>query len=1056
MRDAPATTNRETPVVDRHSRTATQTVASPFRLANGSAFGFLAEEDGYIFGKGRKRTKFGRPSSEWVFVDAPPSPVEKATDWETDDIEARLQEFESAEPAGLIDAEPPSPSPQTVHTDSGISNDTNDTEAVIPAEFLEDTVSPSKGEDVEVLHAADTYKEDGVGSVEGRILEHQKEGKALEIQKAQFEEVGQNQAEKWPLVSEVHRFGKHEETDGEHVEGQRENELQGQSPSPAPVFSHERMKVEEAMGKGHELKSPPEEEELCNSSRPDFREDVHQSPFPVLRTTSSPSSYVETTAPAQYNPFLAKSEAGGSEETELGQQSLPEGQMASVVDLPDVHFTFQGNRTRQASVSAVNSAMEEERECSVKSKLVTDGVSSPPEHFDIADAQEGSVSGEDSDIEMVSEMEGPKDERFGYDVRDRHVSGASSGYDSEPGKVEEVEYGSEEYGSERGQNAHFESRADTEEGSFWDDSESDMEEDGGNQQPMRRKPTQAEVIVIYSDDESDDNSEPEDNQRPGPDLEQLPKADVSSPDQREDAYLSQDCESEISDVEGRSGQGSRFASSQDSDTGIQEHGAVKNYTWLDGAPDDAQQSQLPGQSFLAAMECQGQGPVPKALPEQEAQGPFEPISQPVVYDFTAISEARVHLPLTETSDTTAHNKTTQFEYRETLHAETQMATPADTQEAVGSPSHAHTLPIVSSHDLLSPQMSQELQATVENTAEVIKSEPRTEGEEIFNETEPSPVYLEDTEVDAAPKARDRSQEPLVPMASGVLLETVEEEPPIQDFVDALSTVERSPESPTPSFESAREYSSDIEPQSGPVSQVTSPAVGRRTRLAYFCPLSSLSRNFNSAVDTLSVVVSSSPVSQATHQPRDHYVTLHVTDPSTEGITVCAQAFCNDEDALPVASKGDVILLRNFKVSSADRKAVLCSTGKISSWAVFIQGDENNVWIAGPPVEYDDDERAYVSELRQWYLEEGAELLEKKEALLSNRGSTEASMTGTSDAGSTASTRGGKKRSRRREKKSTPRRLTVHELRHGRRYTDASPSDKESIHELRNGTLYAHL
>ena len=48
------------------------------------------------------------------------------------------------------------------------------------------------------------------------------------------------------------------------------------------------------------------------------------------------------------------------------------------------------------------------------------------------------------------------------------------------------------------------------------------------------------------------------------------------------------------------------------------------------------------------------------------------------------------------------------------------------------------------------------------------------------------------------------------------------------------------------------------------------------------------------------------------------------------------------------------------------------------------------------------------------------------------------------------------RSLRRGRKSH-RRITIHELRDGRRYAEVgSPSDRESIHELRDGTVYANL
>ncbi|KMU83162.1 hypothetical protein CIHG_00944 [Coccidioides immitis H538.4] len=169
-------------------------------------------------------------------------------------------------------------------------------------------------------------------------------------------------------------------------------------------------------------------------------------------------------------------------------------------------------------------------------------------------------------------------------------------------------------------------------------------------------------------------------------------------------------------------------------------------------------------------------------------------------------------------------------------------------------------------------------------------------------------------------------------------------------------------------------------------------------------------------------------------------------------------FCKTKALLPTCTEGDVILLRNCKVQSIDHKMMLNSMDD-SSWAVFVQGAAENVQVNGPPVEFDEEERNHVTGLRQWYMDSGGALVAKKGARSREGGSVETSSSiAPSESGSVSSRgRGNIFKKYRRKRKSTPRRITVHELRGGRRYLDVgSPPDKESIHELRDGTVYAHL
>ncbi|OAL71371.1 hypothetical protein A7D00_4272 [Trichophyton violaceum] len=67
------------------------------------------EEDGYIPGKGRKRTRFSRPSSEWVFVDSAPSPTKDGDIWDDEKLEAEINSTDQS-PGEAIENRQPSPS----------------------------------------------------------------------------------------------------------------------------------------------------------------------------------------------------------------------------------------------------------------------------------------------------------------------------------------------------------------------------------------------------------------------------------------------------------------------------------------------------------------------------------------------------------------------------------------------------------------------------------------------------------------------------------------------------------------------------------------------------------------------------------------------------------------------------------------------------------------------------------------------------------------------------------------------------------------------------------
>ncbi|KAH8434579.1 uncharacterized protein LDX57_012222 [Aspergillus melleus] len=241
--------------------------------------------------------------------------------------------------------------------------------------------------------------------------------------------------------------------------------------------------------------------------------------------------------------------------------------------------------------------------------------------------------------------------------------------------------------------------------------------------------------------------------------------------------------------------------------------------------------------------------------------------------------------------------------------------------------------------------------------------------------------------------------------------------------------------------------------------------GLRSSLSYFAPLATLVDHYNALVDTISAVTEVRDVIRASSGKKDYILTLQLTDPSMAGTTHFAQIFRPFKAALPSVSEGDAILLRNFKVKSFNHSMMLVSTST-SAWVVF--HSQNQTQVEGPPVEYGKEEQTYATDMRQWYQEDGMAMVADAQLQASieraGREGTPASSVALSDSGSIDSTQRVGERgessvsnlSSRRNRKSH-RRITIHELRDGRRYTEVgSPSGKESIHELRDGTVYANL
>ncbi|EKV10888.1 Telomere end binding protein [Penicillium digitatum] len=229
----------------------------------------------------------------------------------------------------------------------------------------------------------------------------------------------------------------------------------------------------------------------------------------------------------------------------------------------------------------------------------------------------------------------------------------------------------------------------------------------------------------------------------------------------------------------------------------------------------------------------------------------------------------------------------------------------------------------------------------------------------------------------------------------------------------------------------------------------------RTKLCYFAPLATLIDRYDSSVDTISIVHEASPITRAKSGLKLWFVTIQLTDPSMAGTTLRAQIFRHSKASMPVLAEGNAILLRDFKVRNLDHTVMLTSVDS-SAWAVFSSSGPD-AETNGPPVEYDSQERAYASGLRRWYVEVGSDrVADHMLQAAIERDSEESGMTPSgqvpSESGSPDSKRGSQR------KRKSNRRVTIHELRDGTRYTEVGPptSRNSSVHELRDGTLYANI
>lgn len=157
--------------------------------------------------------------------------------------------------------------------------------------------------------------------------------------------------------------------------------------------------------------------------------------------------------------------------------------------------------------------------------------------------------------------------------------------------------------------------------------------------------------------------------------------------------------------------------------------------------------------------------------------------------------------------------------------------------------------------------------------------------------------------------------------------------------------------------------------------------GTTTSFAYYPDLNSLHEHFGQLVDIIAVCTEDSPEPErAKSGPKDYHTTLRLCDSSLDSkgrTAVPGQIFRPVKQALPSTRRGDVVILRSFKVQTLKRKVVLISTDT-SSWAVFRTSlsPKSAAWsevvVSGPPIEYGLAETEHAKTLLHWWRASGEE------------------------------------------------------------------------------------
>ncbi|WEW56124.1 hypothetical protein PRK78_001559 [Emydomyces testavorans] len=929
-------------------KSATNVWSSPAfaRSLPPSIIGDTAEEDGFILGKGRKRTKFGRLSSEWVYLDSPPSPVKAGVEMQQEDVSEAQSNMENASVAF--------PSLPMKLNAGSVAADKQAEYERLPKVSTPPNSSVSINEKGHATNILETAHVD-----HPMDLSHPLETNSIPEQQLSSVEIGQNSARTEHIPD---AFDTAELANSQHISYQAD---------------------ESGVNGWPEINSP---------------HDITWQPLKDIEAMNESLQYISTRRESiVMPPDLSSSPPQIMRDAE--ENSVPEeaisGSSASIRPKADA------NMIRSQSVAMEGLEVENVKEylSGPETEAVIESDLLKNERLELARAEET----EYSESEDLSEEEADSDvSHASLESKNRPTSSGAFGILSPVLKNPE----------------HYEMPRIS----------------------ASRTPYFPEVIILDNDEEVDSSRldaarRPERNQS---EIEEQPEG-VNITTYASESHQQKFVETSVSDaVEDTPG----------SEPSVQAQQPKKKPEEICTAPDfmSQQEGHIRGLSFLSTSEIDGS--------LEEAIFPLAKSETSPEESTSSESHANRMLaanPALFLDGASSESVNIEWSRCENL----QLVTPNNTQDSRVSFSQSQMSPMHAVQTLPTPELSQQGQVSRLSFSESICAA----GTDLtFNSV------LEGS-IEVSQPVAAGLREPASPSPSrSVQISGVGQKGHAEINREDASAEDTEAASNSKALTPLRSQ----EPSSGVSSAVTEISnghenhldhvAGLRTKLSYFSPLSLLGGNFNRSTDTISAVASASPVSRASRNPRDYFITIHITDSSMGGDVVCVQVFCSNKAFLPTCTQGDIILLRNFKVGSVDHKMMLSSMDD-SSWAVFVQGAQENVQINGPPVEFGDEEQAYVTSLRQWYMDGGEDLIAEKTARPRESGSAETSSSiAPSESGSVSSRgQGNIFKKYRRKRKSTPRRITVHELRGGRRYLDVtSPSDKESIHELRDGTVYAHL
>ncbi|ODH52776.1 hypothetical protein GX48_00970 [Paracoccidioides brasiliensis] len=1051
--------------------------ASLGSLSN-SAFDSLAEEDGYIWGKGRKRTKFGRPSSEWVFVDTSPSPPPATTDALEDedyDLEEDQQDVTMKDFPSQTD---------TIHLSQAaafLDGEAQD------GKTMRDSKPPKLAVQTESVHNIPPPKDSRISAPFNPIFDNsQSDGLSSTFTHASDWDASQSQQ---PTVTPYSSFA-------DSFERPLFNHEAVSTPYQRPILSPDTSIVSplETTPAGPNISLPASRSPLPNHLYPEnitgaeldvqapivestvykfvneegyngerlLHESCDRHYMPEQRTNNGERPLSPTSADLDKHrpPNVFRAEEEYEQEQLYGETSRthlmapPTTEEKREVDGTEVehvelHPLLQTSQTFPQHVYEANQEMtdidaDSQKENDINSEGALHEVPARSSMEDMGGAQEefyewtGGIQNEDLEEEL-EELEEELEERLEEEEYEKELE-----EDMELNSDDDMEHIASEVSSQ------YDSESPSDESSEFESEEDALPPRAVYISALRPPP---EIIVLDSDEEDEAGS----YSPTAPPYEEILGSDISqAPGTSETTVLHPQTVTTTSfePLVKLNGTSQLEMSADGPETGVHVE----------------EESNLPLQAASSA----------DVEPTSRLN---EPLQQVMMGE---MAEAALHMEKESMSDDradedTSHPKSADLDaYRDASPSSSaELVSGSERESRHESPNQVAVDPqLYRSGGRKSSEMESESQNYVEpgisrdgavdvdswhepkimestdSKGRLLTAVETQKYAEIQPSPPPSEAILTDDDLVASQLFRDmeeqeRRQNGQAPDRLHIFGDSTKG----GTFEISLLTPLPTNNGETPNEAVAIQTASAESPT---ILQPNTNATGLRTRLSYFSPLSTLADNFNNMTDTISVVISSSKIGQSTKGPREYYTTLHLTDPSMAGMTVCAQIFRRTKSPLPAVAKGDVILLRDFKVQTIDHNMMLLSMAA-SSWAVFPAGSDTDVEMNGLPVEYGAEEIQFVSTLREWFRVEGEELAVKHEHLTTARGSTDAGSSVSSvGSGSPRGGRGSIFKKFARQKKPRHCRVTIHELRDGTRYPEVGSPADEVIHELRDGTVYSNL